>query len=114
DDEFVLHQRFLPEITLDELNRLPKEWYGGAANRHVILTAPDKPGITLPDEARLASIVAGAPSKELAAYVDRVSGTVLLEKVPEPGRVARTSTKEPLGVTEWELSNGGRVLLQPT
>jgi zinc protease len=114
DDEFVLHQRFLPEITLDELNRLPKEWFGGTANRHVILTAPDKPGVTLPDQARLASIVAAAPSRELAAYVDRVSGTVLLEKVPEPGRVAKTSAKDALGVTEWELSNGVKVVLKPT
>ena len=114
DDEFVLQQRFVPEITLDELNRLPKEWYGGTSNRHVVLTAPDKPGVTLPDQARLASIVAGVPSRELAAYVDRVSGTVLLEKVPEPGRVARTSAKQALGVTEWELSNGVKVVLKPT
>jgi zinc protease len=114
DDEFVLHQRFLPEITLDELNRLPKEWFGGTSNRHVILTAPDKPGVTLPDEARLAAIVAASPSKELAAYVDKVSGTVLLDKVPEPGRVAKTSTKDTLGITEWELSNGVKVILKPT
>jgi zinc protease len=114
DDEFVLQQRFVPEITLDELNRLPKEWFGGTNNRHVILTAPDKPGVTLPDQARLASIVAAVPSKELAVYVDRVSGTVLLEKVPEPGRVTRTSATQGLGVTEWELSNGVKVVLKPT
>src|SRR5262249_12802572 len=40
DDEFVLHQRFLPEITLEELNKLSKEWFGGTSNRHVIVTAP--------------------------------------------------------------------------
>ena len=114
DDEFVLQQRFVPEITLDELNRLPQDWYGGTTDRHVILTAPDKAGVTLPDQARLASIVAAAPSRELAAYVDRVSGTVLLEKVPEPGRVTMTSAKQALGVTEWQLSNGVKVVLKPT
>jgi zinc protease len=114
DDEFVLHQRFLPEITLDEVNRLPKEWFGGTSNRHVILTAPDKPGVTLPDEARLAAIVARVPSMELAAYVDRVAGTVLLDKVPEPGRVAKSAANAALGTTEWELSNGVRVVLKPT
>jgi zinc protease len=114
DDEFVLHQRFLPEITLDELNRLPKEWFGGTSNRHVILIAPDKPGVTPPDEARLAAIVARVPTLELTAYVDSVAGTVLLDKIPEPGRVAKTSERAALGITEWELSNGMRVVLKPT
>jgi zinc protease len=114
DDEFVLHQRFLPEITLDELNRLSKEWFGGTANRHVILTAPDKPDVKLPDEAQLASVVASVPALELAPYVDRVTGTVLLDAIPEPGRVAKTSTTEAVGITEWELSNGAKVVLKPT
>ena len=114
DDEFVLHQRFVPEITLDELNPLPKEWFGGTSNRHVLLIAPDKPGVTLPDEARLSSIVARVPTLELTAYVDSVAGTVLLDKIPEPGRVAKTSEKAALGITEWELSNGVRVVLKPT
>jgi len=114
DDEFVLQQRFLPEITVDELNKVPREWFGAANNRHVIVTAPDKPGNALPDESRLAAIVAAAPSAELAAYVDKVSGTVLLDTIPEPGRIAKTSTKDALGVTEWELANGVKVILKPT
>jgi len=39
---------------------------------------------------------------------------VLLDKIPEPGRVAKTSEKAALGITEWELSNGVRVVLKPT
>jgi hypothetical protein len=27
EDEYALHQRFLPEITLDEINRLAKAWF---------------------------------------------------------------------------------------
>jgi zinc protease len=114
DDEFVLHQRFVPEIALDELNRLSKEWFGGTANRHVILTAPDKPDVKLPNESQLSSVVAAVPALELAPYVDRVAGTVLLDAMPAPGRVANASTKEALGITEWELSNGAKVVLKPT
>jgi zinc protease len=114
DDEFVLNQRFVPGITLDELNRLPKEWFGGTSNRHVIVTAPDKPGVALPDEARLSSIVARVPTMQLTAYVDRMAGTVLLDKIPEPGRITKMSTKAALGITEWELSNGVKVVLKPT
>lgn len=114
DDEFVLEQRFVPEIALDDVNRLPKAWFGGTTDRHVILTAPDKPDVKLPDQSQLSSIVAAVPALELTAYVDKTAGTVLLDVVPEPGRVTRTSTNEPLGITEWELSNGAKVVLKPT
>ena len=43
DDEYALHQRFLPTVTLDEVNKIAKEWFSDA-NRLVIVSAPDKPG----------------------------------------------------------------------
>ena len=43
EDEYMLHQRLLPTITLDEVNRLAKDWFPDR-NRIVIVTAPEKPG----------------------------------------------------------------------
>ena len=34
--------------------------------------------------------------------------------MPTPGTVVRASTREAIGVTEWQLSNGARVILKPT
>ncbi len=39
DDEYALHQRFLPQITLNDVNALAKDWVG-ENNRLVIVTAP--------------------------------------------------------------------------
>jgi zinc protease len=43
DDEYALHQRFLPEITLVEINKLAREWFPVSnKNRLVVVTAPEK------------------------------------------------------------------------
>jgi zinc protease len=113
DYEFALHQRFLPEITLAEVNKLPAEWFPDR-NRIVIAFGPDKPGLVLPDEAKLAAIVTAAPGKDLKPYEDTAAAATLLDPIAATGTIARTSTKEAVGITEWDLSNGVKVVLKPT
>ena len=113
EDEYALHQRLLPTITLDEVNKLAKEWFPDQ-NRLVIVTAPEKAGLVIPDEAKLAAVFKSAPAKTLTAYVDSVGTATLLDAIPTPGAVAATSTKDALGITEWTLSNGVKVVLKPT
>ena len=113
DDEYALHQRFLPEITLAEVNKLAKEWFSGT-NRLVVLNAPEKNGLTIPDETKLAAVIKAVATKDLKPYVDTVGAAALLETMPAPGTVAKITTKEAAGITEWELSNGVKVVLKPT
>jgi len=107
-----LVQRFLPEITLADVNNLARNWIPDR-NRVVAVMAPKKAGVAVPDEAKLAAIIKSAGGGTLTAYVDTVSAKPLLETEPKAGAVAKTATKAP-GVTEWTLSNGVRVVLQPT
>jgi zinc protease len=111
--EFDLQQRFLPEITLAEVNSLAKEW-APDGNRVVVVSGPDKPGVTMPTESRLAAVMAGAAGKTLTAYVDSVGSAALLSPLPTPGSIAKTTTRADLGITEWVLSNGATVVLKPT
>src|ERR1041385_5015634 len=113
DDEYNLHKTFLPEITLSDVNKLAKEWFPDR-NRLVIVEAPEKAGVTIPDQTKLAAVMKNAPTKDLKAYVDAVASATLLDSVPAAGKVVKTSTKEALGITEWELSNGVKVVLKPT
>jgi len=107
-----LVQRFLPEITLADVNNLAREWIPDR-NRVVAVNAPKKAGVPVPDEAKLAALIKNAGGGTLTAYVDSVSAKPLLEAEPKPGAVAKTATKAQ-GVTEWTLSNGVRVVLDPT
>jgi zinc protease len=110
--EFGLVQRFVPTIALDEVNTVAKEWAGGS--RVVLVDAPQKPGLAVPDAAKLSAAIQGASEREVKPYVDVAGGQSLLDKPPAPGRILRTVGRDAFGIVEWELSNGVRVVLKPT
>ena len=115
DDEYALHQRFLPGITLAEVNKLAREWFPASPqNRLVVVTAPEKSGLVMPDQPKLAAIIKEVPSAELKPYVDAVGSAALLEPLPAPGKIIKTATNDKAGLTTWELANGVKVVLKPT
>jgi len=111
--EYELYQRFLPEITLPEINALATKLLA-ESNRVVMVSGPQKEGLVTPDEARLAGVIKATGTREITAYVDTVDTKPLLDPIPSPGRVVKTNTREAIGLTEWELSNGVKVTLKPT
>ncbi len=110
--EYEMVQRFVPGVTLEEINKVAKDWAGGS--RVVLVNAPQKPGLTLPDGTKLAALISNAAQKEIKPYVDTAANQSLLEQLPEPGTIAKTTTRGAFGVVEWQLSNGVRVVLKPT
>jgi len=108
-----LYKRFLPQITLAEVNALAKDWLP-AANRVVSVNMPDKPGLPKPTPEKLAGIIAAAGTKTLTPWADNVDLQPLMETLPTPGTIVKTTARPEFGVTEWELSNGVRVVLKPT
>jgi len=113
DDEYSLHSRFLPGVTLDEINKIAREWFPDR-NRMVVVRAPEKAGLVIPDQAKLAAVLKATGAKDLKPYVDAIAGATLLDSIPTPGKVSKSVTKESVGITEWELSNGVKVVLKPT
>ncbi len=113
--EYAACQRFLPEITLAEINALAAK-FRGDANRVVMVSAPEKPGVTMPDEPKLAAVVARAAAgvADLKPWVDAVANAALMDSSPAPGTIANTTERAEFGVTEWTLSNGVKVVLKPT
>src|SRR5215475_1670505 len=67
--ELAFHRRFLPEITLTDMNALANEWFP-EANRLVFVSAPEVAGRTTPSESELAATVEAAAAKAVTAYVD--------------------------------------------
>ncbi len=111
--EAGLHARFLPEITLAEVNKVSKNW-AGDRNRVVVVNAPEKPGLVVPDATKLAAVIKAASAKNTTAYVDTVTNAPLVSTPPTAGSITHTTTKDAYGITEWELSNGVKVVLKPT
>ncbi len=111
--ELAFHRRFVPGITLEEVNALAADWFP-ERNRLVVVSAPDAPGIVLPTEARLAEVVKTASAKRLQAYVDAAAGQTLMDAPPPRGAIVKTAARADGAITEWTLSNGATVVLKPT
>ena len=109
--ELAFHRRFLPEITLNEMNALATDWFP-EANRLVVALTPDVAGRVPPTESQLAAAVETASARSVTAYVDEGAGRALMEHPPAKGRIVKTVQKG--DVTEWTLSNGATVALLPT
>ena len=111
--ELAFHRRFVPGITLAEINALPGQWFP-PQNRLVVVSAPEAAGVVLPDQARLAAVVNAASAKRPGAYKDAGAGQALLAAPPPRGTIVKTTLRQDAGIVEWTLSNGATVVLKPT
>ena len=111
--EHALYERFLPEITLEEVNALARTW-SPDDSRVVILTGPEKDGLTMPTEGELAAVIAAAAGKATTPYDEGAAGGELMAEAPTAGTIVDTRTLDSVGITEWTLSNGAKVVLKPT
>ncbi|MBV9108225.1 MAG: insulinase family protein, partial [Gemmatimonadetes bacterium] len=109
--EYGLNHDLLPGITLAEVDSVARRALGGS-DRTILLVGRDS--AQMPSRERLAAIADSVSRAPLAAYADTVSDAPLLDRPPTPGRIVETRTIPEIGVTEWRLSNGVRVVLKPT
>ena len=111
--DLVAIKQFLPTITLAEVNRLAGEWMTDK-NRVLATTSPDKPGIVNPTRGELLLAFDAVKGADISAYAEAAQSKQLVEKEPAGGKVVSEREIKGVGVTEWKLSNGVRVLLKPT
>lgn len=102
----------LAAITLAEVNALAKTLIT-KDNQIIVVQAPDKDKADLPSEQVLLTALVNA-GKNVKPYVDDAVNKPLLAQKPVAGKVMAEKKFEDIGVTEWTLSNGIKVLLKPT
>jgi hypothetical protein len=103
----------LPTITLAEFQALANRWLGND-QWVVVSTSPAKPGVTLPDSVALVNAIRTVIASNVAPYTEKVAGGALVANPPRAGRIVSERKIPRVGVTEWKLSNGVRVLVKPT
>ncbi len=111
--EYRMVQQLLPTITLAEINTLARSWISDQ-NRLIIVQAPDKPGVKVPTQAEILAVFDRASKGTLTAYTEALTSDPLMEREPMAGKVATEKRNEAVGVTEWRLQNGVRVVVKPT
>ena len=112
-DGYSLAQELLPVITLAEVNDRVAAMYA-PDNRAVLLVAPQKEGVTLPDEAALTAALEKAAQQQYEPYAaSEVSGE-LIDSPPAPAAITSEEVITDLGITHITLANGVQVYLKPT
>jgi len=111
--ELDMYRRFLPGLTLPEVNALAGQWMT-AGNRVITVNAPEKAGVRVPTREAMLRLIDSVDAVRTAPYVDEVVSLPLVPRVPAAGTIAATKEFADLGITEWRLSNGVRVVLKPT
>ena len=104
--EYGLNQRFLPEITLAEVNSVAKSWMADR-NRLVAISAPENDKATLPNDgqARGRDQRHRHRAADGVRRHDRATSRCWPASRP-PARLRTRPRRMPLGITEWTLSNG--------
>lgn len=111
--EYALARRFVPGITLQEVNEIARTWIQDR-NRVILAASPEKEGVDVPDEGGLEAVFEAAVVAEVEPWEDAASDQPLLSRLPEPGDVVDETVVPEVGITIWTLGNGARVLLKPT
>ncbi|MCA9733308.1 MAG: insulinase family protein [Deferribacteres bacterium] len=113
DAEYEMYKKFLPGITVEEVNQLAQQWIT-EENRVVTVNAPEKEGIVIPTEAAFNAVFDAVKGQNIEPYIDEVAGIGLMTAPPEAGRIVITRKNKELDIAEMRLGNGIRVFLKPT
>ena len=108
-----IYKKFLSGISLSEVNERAKSRMENGSVA-MSLEAPQSDTIKVPTKDDLLALLEKVKSEHLAAYVDKSSDEPLIAVPPTPGKVVSERKIATLGVTEWTLSNGAKVILKPT
>ena len=111
--EFEVVKQLLPNLTLDMLNPIAQNLITDE-NLIISFQAPEDESVILPTEEEALALLASVYYETIEAPKEEAIRENLVEKAPKAGKIKETKYHEILGVTEWTLSNGIRVMVKPT
>jgi zinc protease len=111
--EYSYAKELLPGISLEEVNRMTDRIKSND-NRLVVVEAPDKAGLSLPDNKEILTIVDKAAHEPVTPYEEKAVANALLTQKPTPGTILSETVNDSLGTVDLLLSNQVRVTLKKT
>ena len=113
ETEVELYKYWIPDIKLNEVVTLIEQFIK-KDNNIIVLSAPEKENIKVPSKDEVLSLYESGAKEKLTPYIDEVSDSPLMDKKLKPGTITNEMKIKDLGVTEWTLSNGVKVVFKPT
>ncbi|MBN2681206.1 MAG: insulinase family protein [Bacteroidales bacterium] len=106
-------QKNMPEIKVEDVNIYGKQWIT-KDNVIVVVTGPKSSEISIPSEKELLSVFEKTSNAKVEAYVFQAITKPLFEKLPNPGKIEKTTENKLTGASEFILSNGAKVIIKKT
>lgn len=113
ENEFEYFKAFMPEITLDEVNKLAEKWVRDE-NRVVVITAPELENVEVPEKKDIFALLDEVDETEVEPYVDAVADVPLIADEPVGTEVAAVKELDNVEAEEWTLGNGAKVVVKVT
>ena len=111
--EYQTVQQILPMLGLDMLNQIAQSLVTDE-NLIISFQAPVDESVILPSEEDALALLAAVYYETIEAPKEEAIRENLVETAPKAGKIKKTTYNETLGVTEWTLSNGVRVMVKST
>ena len=115
ENEYKYYQQFLTEITIEAVNAYVSSIIPGPEEpKLVIFTGPEKAEFKIPSNDELLNMTEKAYQQDVQPYEEKAIASSLMEKAPTPGKITAEKKNAALGITEFTLANGVRVIVKPT
>lgn len=111
--EYNYVKKIIPDITLYEINNVAKNLLK-PNSRVIVIQAPEKDNIILPDSNTVLSIVKSFDELVPESYSENLLKEDLLDNLKEKGKIISKKINKLYGIIELKLSNNVKVVLYPT
>ncbi|MBL1408240.1 insulinase family protein [Sphingobacterium sp. C459-1T] len=107
------YKKNISNISLEEVNALISK-FDFSVNRDIFIVAPEREKDNLPKEDTVLAWISDIQQENLTTYEDGDYSGSMVENLPVAGKVIKETIRKEVGITEWQLSNGVKVILKPT
>lgn len=101
------------KLDLSSINEYAKQWIK-VDNRVILVTAPAKDEIAIPDEAAIKNLYSSIGSMKIDKYVDKSIDQPLFSKALTPKKISDEIVFEKYGIKNFKLENGIEVYYKKT
>jgi zinc protease len=111
---YKLDTAIIAEVNAEELRQTAAHFFPiGTPQQTTFIGVPPQDSIGITPE-RIREVMQRADTATIEPYRESIGQHTLLSSIPPLGKILRERKYSRTGVTEWQLSNGVRVLLKPT
>ena len=112
--ELTYTNELLPGITLADVNALAKSIIPVDSAKLAVYAGVQSADSVAPTQAQLLGVVEAAEKRVVVNKTEKLLPTQLMVTRPKVGNIVSERRSTSLGLVEWELSNGVKVILKPT